>query len=221
MTSAARMFRHHSPLSRPARARPVPESAGNEPHPHAADEARYGVIAIALHWVLALLIVSSLGVGLFMTSLPFSPLQFSLFNWHKWAGITILALSALRLLWRLTHTPPPLSPILTKTMRGAQLTAHHSSLVLLYVLFFAVPLLGWAYSSALGFPVVWFGVLPLPDFVPVNQQFAETVLKPLHQGSAFTLAIVVVLHAAAALKHQWIDRDRLLQRMWPVGRRKN
>jgi cytochrome b561 len=57
--------------------------------------------------------------------------------------------------------------------------------------------------------------VPLPDLVPVDKDFAEAVLKPLHKGSAYTLAALVLLHAAAALKHQLIDRDGLLDRMWP------
>ena len=67
---------------------------------------RYTSTAIVLHWLLALAIVCAFGVGLYMADLPFSPLRLKLFNWHKWAGIGILALSALRLLWRLTHRPP-------------------------------------------------------------------------------------------------------------------
>ncbi len=210
------MLRQRSPISPPTRIEPAPNLAVKESGSRAPEEPRYGAIAIALHWLLALLIVGSLGVGLFMAGLPFSPLQFRLYNWHKWAGIIILTLSALRLWWRLSHRPPPLSERITQAMQGGQLTIHRYSQVWLYLLFFAVPLLGWAYSSALGFPVVWFGVLPLPDFVPVNKELAEMVLKPLHQGSAFTLAVVALLHAAVALKHQWVDRDRLLQRMWPV-----
>jgi len=80
-----------------------------------------------------------------------------------------------------------------------------------------VPLLGWAYSSAAGFPIVVFGVLPLPDFVPVNKPLSE-LIKPWHGYAAFALAGLAVLHVAAALKHQFIDRDGLLARMWP-GRR--
>jgi cytochrome b561 len=84
----------------------------------------------------------------------------------------------------------------------------------LYGLFFAVPLSGWAYSSAAGFPVVVFGVLPLPDFVPVDRALAET-LKGLHKLCTLSLAALVLLHVAAALKHQFVDRDGLLQRMRP------
>ena len=192
------------------------------PQPPLADvpEApRYGTVAIALHWLLALMILASFGVGLSMTGLPFSPLRLKLYNWHKWAGIAILALSALRLLWRLSHAPPPLPERIRSAMPGWQLAAHRGLHLLLYLLFFAVPLLGWAYSSALGFPIAWLGVLPLPDFVPVDKAFAETVLKPLHRAGAFSLAALAAVHAAAALKHQFVDRDGLLDRMSPFTRR--
>ena len=170
---------------------------------------RWHPVSIALHWLLALMIVGSLGVGLYMTGLPFSPLRLQLYNWHKWAGVTILALSALRLLWRLTHRPPADAPM----PRWQRRTAHaaHGAL---YLLFFAVPLAGWAYSSAAGFPVVLFGVLPLPDFVGADRELSES-LKPLHRMLAYTLAAVVVLHVAGALMHHFIDRDGLLLRMMP------
>jgi cytochrome b561 len=87
----------------------------------------------------------------------------------------------------------------------------------MYALFFAVPLAGWAYSSAAGFPVVVFGVIPLPDFVPVDKPLAE-LLKSRHEMLAYALAAVVLLHVAAALKHHFIDRDGLLQRMRPGSR---
>ena len=170
---------------------------------------RYTPVAIALHWLLALLIVGALGVGLYMTDLPFSPTRLKLYNWHKWAGITILVLSALRLLWRLTHRPPADLPMPAWQARAAHLT--HG---LLYLLFFAVPLLGWAFSSASGYPVVWFGVLPLPDLVGKDEALAET-FKRLHELSAYGLAALVLAHVGAALKHRFIDRDRLLSRMWP------
>ena len=170
---------------------------------------RYSPVAIGLHWLLALMIISSFSLGVYMHELPFSPTRLKLFNWHKWAGITILALSALRLLWRLTHRPPPDPP-----MPAWQRIAAHSTHWLLYALFFMVPLMGWAYSSAAGFPIVVFGVLPLPDFVAPDRAVAE-VLKERHGQLAWALAAVVVLHIAAALKHQFIDRDGLLSRMRP------
>jgi cytochrome b561 len=175
---------------------------------------RYSGVAISLHWLLALVIVGSFSLGVYMHDLPFSIARVKLFNYHKWAGITILALSVLRLLWRLTHRPPPLSPRQLAVMPVWQQRAANASHALMYVLLIAVPLLGWAYSSAAGLPIVWFGVLPLPDFVPVNKDLASALLKPLHAYAAFALAGVVLLHVAAALKHQFVDRDQLMSRMW-------
>ncbi len=180
-----------------------------EPMPSLTTAPRYTLPAIVLHWLLALMLAMSFSVGLYMHELPFSMTRLKLFNWHKWAGISILALSLLRLLWRLTHRPPPEPPMPRWQQRAAQGT--HG---LLYLLFFAVPLVGWGYSSAAGFPVVLFGVLPLPDFVSPDRSLAA-LLKSLHGTLAWTLAAIVGLHLAGALKHQFIDRDGLLRRMWP------
>ncbi len=176
--------------------------------------ARYTLTAIALHWVLAAAILTAFFVGLYLEDLPFSPAKLKLINWHKWAGVTILALSVLRLLWRLMHRPPALPARIESAMPGWQRAAHHGTHHLMYLLFFAVPLLGWAYSSAKGFPIVWFGVLPLPDLVAPNPDLAEAI-KPLHGLAAWGLIGLVVLHVGAALKHQFIDRDGLLERMRP------
>jgi cytochrome b561 len=150
-----------------------------------------------------------------MADLPFSPLRVKLFNWHKWAGITILALSAARLIWRLRRRPPALPAHVLAAMPRWQQHAHYATHIALYLLFFAVPLSGWAYSSATGFPIVWFGIVPLPDWVPVDKALAASVLKPLHVTLAFSLATLVVLHVLATLKHQLVDRDGLFWRMWP------
>jgi cytochrome b561 len=172
---------------------------------------RYSGVAMAFHWLLALAIIGAFGVGLYMADLPFSPFRLKLFNWHKWAGVTILALSALRLLWRLANKPPADVPMPAWQAKVAHLT--HG---LLYLLFFAVPLAGWAYSSAAGFPIVWFGVLPLPDFVPKDKALAVT-LKELHGLLAYGMAALVLAHVAGALKHHFIDKDGLLRRMLPRG----
>ena len=177
------------------------------PMPPSALAHRYTTTAIVLHWVLAVALLGAVGVGTYMTDLPLSPQRLKLYNWHKWAGITLLALSALRLLWRLAHPPPPEVPMPAWQARLSRLT-HRA----LYGLFFAVPLVGWAYSSAAGFPVVWFGVLQLPDFVPVDKALADW-LKPWHGRLAWTLMALATLHVAAALKHQLIDRDGLMARM--------
>jgi cytochrome b561 len=170
---------------------------------------RYTGVAIAFHWLLAVAIVAAFGVGLYMSGLPFSPRRLQLYNWHKWAGVTILALSALRLLWRLMHRPPAEPPMPAWQALAARWTHR-----LLYLLFFAVPLVGWAYSSAAGFPIVLYGLIPLPDFVPVDKALSEAI-KPWHAYLAYALAALVAMHVAAALKHQFVDRDGLILRMLP------
>ncbi|RRD66541.1 cytochrome b [Comamonadaceae bacterium OH2310_COT-174] len=178
------------------------------------DPTRYSRPAIWLHWLMAASIIAVFGLGLYMVQLPFSPQKLKLINWHKWAGIVILLLAALRLLVRLLRRPPALPPAMLRHMPGWQQFAHHAVHHSLYVLFFAVPLLGWAYSSAAGFPIVLFGQLPLPDWIAADPQLAQRI-KPWHQWSAFALIGLASLHILAALKHQFIDRDGLLRRMWP------
>lgn len=175
--------------------------------------ARYTATARWLHALLGLTLVGLIAMGLYMTSLPFSPLRLKLYNWHKWVAVLVLALSVVRLAWRLTHRPPELPVSIRDRMPAWQRFAHHGTHLALYSLFFAVPLLGWAYSSAAGFPVVLFGVLPLPDWVPASPELAEQ-LKPLHRLAAYGLAALMALHVAAALKHALIDRDGLLRRMF-------
>jgi len=179
--------------------------------------SRYTVPAMVLHWLLALAFLVMFVLGVYMTDLPFSPWRLKLYNWHKWAGVSFLLLSVLRLVWRVTHRPPALPTVITQGMPAWQTRAHHATHHLMYALFFVVPLVGWAYSSAAGFPIVLFGQIPLPDLLPTDKALAE-LIKPLHELSALALMGLAALHVAAALKHQWVDRDGLLLRMLP-GRR--
>jgi cytochrome b561 len=172
----------------------------------------YHPLARALHWALALLIVGNFALGIYMADLPFSPARLQYYSWHKWAGVLVLAFSAVRLLTRILKSPPALPPAIEAAMPGWQKLAHHATHIGLYALFFAVPLSGWAFSSAAGFPVVLFGVLPLPDFVPVSEGLAD-VLKEAHKIAALSMAGLVLLHVAGALKHHFVDRDGLMTRM--------
>ena len=175
-------------------------------------QARYDNFAVALHWLLALMIAGSFCVGLYMADLPFSVQRIKLFNYHKWAGMTILALTTLRLVWRLSHAAPPDAPGPRWQQRAAKAT--HAAM---YALVFAIALVGWAYSSAAGMQIVVYGVLPMPNLLMVDPELAKAI-KPWHGRLAFVLAALVLLHVAAALKHQFVDHDGLLYRMLP-GRR--
>lgn len=172
----------------------------------------YHPLARTLHWALALLIVGNFALGIYMADLPFSPARLQYYSWHKWAGVLVLAFSAVRLMTRILKSPPALPPAIEAAMPGWQKLAHHATHIGLYALFFAVPLSGWAFSSAAGFPVVLFGLLPLPDFVPVSEGLAD-VLKEAHKIAALSMAGLVLLHVAGALKHHFVDRDGLMSRM--------
>lgn len=175
--------------------------------------AAYTRTAIALHWLIAALILVAFPLGLYMYELPLSPRKLQLYSYHKWIGITVLLAAAARLLWRLGHRPPAPLP-------GPrwQVVAAHAVHHLLYLLIVAVPLSGWLMSSALGFPVVWLGVLPLPDLIAKDKELGEA-LKAVHQTLNFGLLALVVVHVAAALKHHFLDRDATLVRMLPFLRK--
>ncbi|MFA9216775.1 MAG: cytochrome b [Sphingomonadaceae bacterium] len=179
--------------------------------------ASYGRTAVALHWIIALLIVIAFAVGLTMVDLPLSPQKAKVFAYHKWIGITVLALVLVRVVWRATHAVPAELP-----MPGWQLLAARATHVLLYLLMVAIPLVGWLYTSAAGFPVVYFKLVQLPDLVGKDKELA-LLLKLVHKVLAWSLSGVVALHVAAALKHHFINRDATLKRMlaWrrPEGNR--
>lgn len=168
---------------------------------------RYTRTAIALHWVIAALIACAFTLGWVMTEMAFSPTRVRLFNWHKWVGITVLTLATARALWRLTHPAPPLLP-----MPAWQRTAVHVLHAGLYILMFSLPLSGWAYSNATGYPIVYLGLLRLPDLVDKDKALAGT-LHELHVVLGWLLLAAVITHVLAALKHHFVDNDDTLRRM--------
>jgi len=176
--------------------------------------SRYTTTAISLHWLIAIGIAGTFSLGVYMHELPLSPTKLQLYSWHKWAGVTLFALIVLRLLWRATHAAPPL-PADTPPMQRLAAAATHW---VLYALMIAVPVSGWLMSSAKGFQTVWFGIVPLPDLVTKNAELGD-FLKEVHETLNLTMLGLVLLHAAAALKHHFIDRDDVLTRMLPAADR--
>jgi len=167
----------------------------------------YTRTAIALHWTVGALVVTALAMGWIMTDMASSPLKLEVFSWHKWIGVTILALFFVRALWRLTHRAPALVPM-PAWERSAALFSHG----LLYLMLLVQPLTGWLYSNAAGRPIVYLGLIPLPNLVDKDRDVAAT-LKSLHDAGGVVLATLVGLHLLAALKHHFFDRDDTLRRM--------
>jgi cytochrome b561 len=176
----------------------------------------WGWVSRALHWSMAALILFQLGLGLWMTRLVQDLLaRFALTQTHKSLGAVVLLLALVRVAWRLSAPGrPPLPP-----MPAWQARAARASHALLYLLVFLVPVSGWLLASAspvqdlLGMQNLVFGRLALPDpFVPGSERL-EAALHLVHASAAAALACLVALHAAAALRHQFVDRDHLLARM--------
>lgn len=171
---------------------------------------RYTRTAIGLHWVIFLAIALTFTLGLYMHELPLSPNKLKLYSWHKWAGVSIFVLVLFRLTWRFTHPAPALPAHMPAVVRTMAHAAHWA----LYGLMIAIPVTGWLMSSAKGFQTVWFGVVPLPDLLPKNKALGDA-LAEVHEVLNFTLLALVIAHAAAALKHHFVDRDTVLTRMLP------
>ena len=174
---------------------------------------RYTRTAKALHWLMAILFFGLLALGFYMHDLPLSPDKLKLYSWHKWAGVSAFLLVWFRLFWRVTHRPPALPDTMPRVM---QMAAHAGHFVL-YALMIAIPLSGWLMSSAKGFQVVYFGVLPLPDLVGKSEDLGD-LLKEVHEALNFGLLALVGLHVAGTLKHVIIDKDGTLRRMLPFAK---
>lgn len=182
--------------------------------------ARYTRTAMALHWVIAVLIVLNVFLALTWGFYPDAGVRPAI-NMHKSVGITVLGLAIMRVLWRLTHRPPAV-PAHHKRWEG--ITAHSVHL-LLYLIMFGMPITGWimdsAYKDAATHPMYWFGLFEwprLPNVLtldPATKTIVHDSFGSYHENLAYLLYFLVFLHIAGALKHQWIDRDRELLRMWP------
>ena len=176
---------------------------------------RYTATAIALHWLIFVSIACGFTLAVYMVDLPLSPAKLKYFSWHKWIGVTVFMLALVRVAWRLTHRAPPHTAALPPWQRRAAAIMHGA----LYVLMLVIPLTGWIYSSAAGVPTVYLGVISLPDLVVKDKALAE-LMKSVHVTLNYTLLVLVVMHAAAALQHHFFIRDNVLSRMLPwAGRR--
>lgn len=167
----------------------------------------YGPARRALHWASALVVFGLFPVGWYMFRLDSSDLKYALYDWHKWFGMVVLAFMLARLVLRRLRPVAP-DPSLTPLERRVSAAVHAA----LYALLVAIPLAGWAGSSALGFPVVWFGVLPLPDWVPENRDLGFALLA-VHRAMTWALLALVVLHLAGVAYHVFVKRDGVLARM--------
>lgn len=175
------------------------------------DDQRYGFVAQLFHWVIVVLIIVQFVLANRAEDLPLGLKKVAVLAQHKSVGMTILMLAVLRLIWRVTGVAPSIP---SATPMWQQWSARVSHFVL-YALLLLMPLSGWLMSSARNFPVSWFGLFTFPDLVSADRALYER-LHDVHEALAQTLFIVAILHALAALKHHFIDKDNVLRRMLPM-----
>jgi cytochrome b561/polyisoprenoid-binding protein YceI len=191
---------------------------------------RYTAVAIILHWAIAAAILSNLFVGWWMTDaideVDTQARAIAAFQLHKSIGLTVLLLSVLRLLWRFTHKPPPLPDGMAAWERFAARATHW----FFYILMIVVPLSGWTYVSAqwadgkpLNLPTLWFGLFQVPHLFDAQAMTdaARAAVSERNAAAHFYLASAMaalfMLHVAAALKHHFVNRDRVLIQMLPAS----
>ncbi|MCQ4348273.1 cytochrome b [Pseudomonas stutzeri] len=170
---------------------------------------RYGLVSIFLHWGVALAVFGLFGLGLWMVGLNYySPWYRTAPDIHKGIGILLFAVMLLRVLWRwISPPPPPLDSYGALTRRGAALVH-----VLLYLGLFALMLSGYLISTADGRPISVFGWFSVPATLSGLPR-QEDIAGAVHYWLAWGLVGLAVLHALAAFKHHFIDRDATLSRM--------
>jgi cytochrome b561 len=184
---------------------------------------RYGNVAMTLHWLIAAAIIVNLCLGLYMANIltDQDPSRFPIIQFHKSLGLTILTLSVLRLIWRIVNPVPPLPDSMSSGLKTLARTTHY----LLYFLIIAIPLTGWALVSAspLGLPTNYFGLFHWPG-IPFLTDLTRAQKMPLrheffamHFYLAISALVLVPLHIAGALYHQFRGED-VLRRMLPGTR---
>ena len=185
---------------------------------------RYSTVAIVLHWVIAGLILFNLYLALQFDGLR-GLAKFNAFQLHKSVGLTVLMLSLARLAWRLTHRPPPLPAEMPRWEKFGAQAAHW----VLYGLMIGIPLTGWVVVSAspTNLPTVIFKTMPWPHLgfihdlsMPLRRSLEDQV-EQVHMLLGFGMGFLIILHVAAALKHQFWNRDEVLSHMLPFVRPKS
>lgn len=172
---------------------------------------RYSGVSLTLHWVIALAVVAQI-LLIMAHDATKGVVSLELTQTHKAVGVTILVLTLVRLGWRLAHpliALPLGTPIWERVLsRGTQF--------LFYAVLLVMPLTGWLASSAAGRDISWFGLFQWPLLPIGGGRDAAGQFMDVHEIVAKLLYVLIFLHVAGAMKHQFINRDNILHRMIPL-----
>ncbi len=180
---------------------------------------RYTRPAIILHWLIAALMIAGVALMWIVDYVPEDRIRLT-YDTHKSIGLTVLGLVIMRVLWRLTHQPPPLPD----TYKPWEKRASHWAHIGLYVLIFALPITGWMHDSAwkgaaenpltIFYTIPWFRIPMIEALDPVAKEYYHGLFGTIHEYFGYVLYALFFLHVGGALKHQFIDKHPELQRMW-------
>src|SRR4051812_44026828 len=174
----------------------------------------YGPMAQAVHWAVAALAFVVVGLGWAMLGSPRGADSRELLLFlHRSVGLLILVVMMFRVVWRLTHPPPPLPADFPRI----EAVAAHADHALLYVVFLVMPLTGFLNAAGAGHPVSFFGLFAIPPFLPEDPLLAQVAVA-VHLAGQFVVYALVVIHVVAALTHRFVRRNRILDRMLPLHR---
>jgi cytochrome b561 len=173
----------------------------------------YTSFAKILHWLVAALLAAQFALGWLMPEVRRGMEPGLSMRVHISIGIVVLALIAVRLLWRVTHRVAA-ERALPRWQQHASGTVHG----LLYLLVFVTALSGWFYASARGWSLTFFDLFPLPALVAQGSPTARAI-GGIHENIVWVLLAVIVVHVLAALVHAFVFRDQVMQRMLFVARR--
>jgi cytochrome b561 len=175
-----------------------------------ATQPGYGTVAKSLHWLIVVLLIAQLAVAWTMPEIHRGTQPETLINLHLSLGLLILAVAIIRLIWRFIY----LVPLISDNVPSWQVRAAQALHGLLYLLIFAIPILGWVASSSRGWSVDLFGVVIIPSVLPANPPLGGAI-GDYHTLLTWVLLGVVGLHVLVALYHHLVLRDRVLLRMLP------
>jgi cytochrome b561 len=174
---------------------------------------RYTGVAMALHWLIAALIVGQIAFGWYLQSVPRkTPARTVYVNLHKSTGLTLGLLVLVRLGWRLTHKAPPLPGSVPAWQRAAARTSHFA----LYACMLVMPAAGYLASNFSKFGVNYFNAVLLPPW-GVDDRRLYAVFNTTHVVTSYVFVALIAVHVLAALRHLH-SRDGIFLRMWPAPR---
>ena len=171
---------------------------------------RYGGVARLLHWIIVLLVVVQIPLGIAMTSEPLADVANPFFVVHKGMGAVLLFLVVARIVWRLTHRPPPFPSYMPEREQGMANAGH----IGMYVFLLVMTVSGYVYTVGDSFPIELLDAIGIPPLIPPMPQVA-VIMHVVHQFAVIALVGLIAGHVAMVLRHQLIDGNPEMRRMWP------